>query len=127
MEGGIESGGFNPAAFYSSHLPLESTFDFSVSFICLMVGSRLASPVVCVVVAGGPLLGIEVWPDGVFAGRVAVASGAALVWAFAACMSKSRTPDSKVAASVPNFIIVIFIDLFIDLAPVRSMKTATAL
>ena len=89
--------------FRLNDLPLVSTFAFSSSFICLMVGSRLASPVVCVVVAGGLLLEIDVRSGGVFAGRVAVAPGAVLVWAFANGASKSRTPDSRLAASVPNF------------------------
>jgi hypothetical protein len=80
--------------------------------------------VVCVAVAGGPLFGIEVWSAGVFAGRVAVVPGEVAVWALAACTSKRRTPDSSVAASVPDFTIPVFIDIFIDLAPVRSMKTA---
>jgi hypothetical protein len=47
----------------------------------LMVGSWLASPVVRVVVAGGPVLGTEVYSGVVFAGRVAVAPGGWLVWA----------------------------------------------
>jgi hypothetical protein len=88
----------SPPLSISSHLPLLSTFAFSSSFIFLMTGSRLASPVVCVVVAGAPLLGIEVWSGSVFAGRVAVAPGEALVWAFDTCTSKSRTPDSSAAA-----------------------------
>src|SRR6185312_9549479 len=55
------------------YLPLVSTFCFSSSFIFLTTGSRLASPVVLFVVAGEASLGMEVWPDGVVAGRVAVA------------------------------------------------------
>jgi hypothetical protein len=57
-----------------------------------------------------------------FAGRVAVAPGEALVWALVACTSKRRTPDSMAAASVPNFAILIFVDL----VRVRSMKPGTA-
>jgi hypothetical protein len=87
-----------------------------------MIGSWLASPVVCVAVAGGPLAGIEVWSAGDLADRVAVAAGGALVWAFAACTLKRRTPYSKVTASVPDFTSCVFIDL----APVRSMKPVTA-
>ena len=52
-----------------------STFCFSSSFIFFTTGSRGASPVVCVVVAGAASFGSEVWPDGVVAGRVAVALG----------------------------------------------------
>jgi hypothetical protein len=41
-------------------------------------GSRLASPVVCIVVAGGLSLGTQVCPGGVVAGRVAVVLGGSL-------------------------------------------------
>jgi hypothetical protein len=54
---------------------LVSTFCFSSSFIFFTTGSRLASPVVWVVVAGGASFGREVWPGDVVAGRVAVALG----------------------------------------------------
>jgi hypothetical protein len=60
------------------YLPSVSILRFSSSFIFLMVGSRLTSPVVWVVVAGGLALGTEVCPVGVFAGRVAVVLGAEL-------------------------------------------------
>jgi hypothetical protein len=46
----------------SSYFPSRSTLSFSFSFICLMVGSRGASPVVWVVVAGGAVLGTELCP-----------------------------------------------------------------
>jgi hypothetical protein len=68
----------------SSYLPLVSTFCFSSSFIFFTTGSRLASPVVWVVVAGGLSFGMEVCPGGVVAGRVAVALGGDVVWAVAA-------------------------------------------
>jgi len=61
-----ESGAFFDDAFYAQrdrdagYLPLVSTFCFSSSFIFLTVGSGFASPVVCVVVAGGLALGVEV-------------------------------------------------------------------
>jgi hypothetical protein len=107
------------------YLPLLSTFCFSSSFIFLIMGSRLASPVVWVVVAGGLLFGIEVWSGGVVAGRVAVALGGEFVWALPTCTLKTRTLDSNKAASVQSLSIKGFCDLgFIDLAPVRSMKTA---
>jgi hypothetical protein len=57
------------------YLPFVSTLCFSSSFIFLMVGSRLASPVVWVVVLGGLAFGKEDCPVGVLAGRVAVAAG----------------------------------------------------
>ncbi|WP_256441595.1 hypothetical protein [Bradyrhizobium sp. sGM-13] len=44
----------------------------------MIIRSRLASPVVCVVVAGGLSLGTEVCPGGVIAGRVAVVLGGSL-------------------------------------------------
>jgi hypothetical protein len=104
---------------------LLSTFCFSSSFIFLIIGSRLASPVVWVVVAGGLLFGIEVWSGGVVAGRVAVALGGVLVCELATWTLKSRTPDNNNAESVQSLGIRGFRDLgFIDLAPVRSMKTA---
>jgi hypothetical protein len=54
------------------------------------------------------------------AGRVAVVLGGAFVCALAACTLKRKTLDSNNAASVRGIS-----DLgFIDLAPVRSMKTA---
>jgi hypothetical protein len=61
------------------YLPLVSTFDFSSSFIFLITGSRLTSPVVWVVVAGGLWLGSEVCPGGVVAGLVAVVLGGDVV------------------------------------------------
>jgi hypothetical protein len=63
----------------ASYLPLVSTFCFSSSFIFFTAGSRLASPVVWVVVAGGLSFGMEVCPGGVVAGRVAVAPGGDVV------------------------------------------------
>jgi hypothetical protein len=63
----------------SGYLPVVSTFFFSSSFIFLTVGSRLFSPVVRVVVAGGLALGTDVSSGGVFAGRVAVALGGGFV------------------------------------------------
>jgi hypothetical protein len=113
----------------SGYLPLVSTFCFSSSFIFLIVGSRLASPVVWVVVAGGALFGIEVWSGGVFSGRVAVVLGGEFVCALAACTLKRRTLDSSDTASVRGFSALGLEALsfgFIDLAPVRSMKTACA-
>jgi hypothetical protein len=68
----------------ASYLPLVSTFCFSSSFIFFTTGSRLASPVVWVVVAGGLSFGMEVCPGGAVAGRVAVALGGDVVWAVAA-------------------------------------------
>jgi hypothetical protein len=121
-----------PADRYWGYLPLVSTFCFSSSFIFLIVGSRLDSPVVWVVVAGGALFGTEVWSGGVFAGRVAVVLGGEFVCALAACTLKRKTLDSNNAASVQSLSVKGFSALglkargagFIDLAPVRSMKTA---
>jgi len=62
----------------AGYLPSVSILRLSSSFIFLMVGSRLTSPVVWVLVAGGLALGMEVCPVGVFAGRVAVVLGAEL-------------------------------------------------
>jgi hypothetical protein len=76
------------------YLPLVSTFAFSSSFIFFTVGSRLASPVVWVVVAGGALLGTALCSVGFFAGRVAVAGGG-FVCALAACAFKRRAPDNS--------------------------------
>jgi hypothetical protein len=72
--------------------------------------------VVWVVVAGGVLLGTELCSWGCLAGRVAVADGGELVCAFAASTPKRKTPASSDTASV-------LVVGFIDLAPVRSMKT----
>ncbi|MBR0893473.1 hypothetical protein JQ616_00820 [Bradyrhizobium tropiciagri] len=83
------------------YFPFSSTFRFSSSFIFLIVGSRLVSPVVWPVVAGGPLLGTEVWSGSTLAGRVAVVLGGEAVWA-KACAAKRKTPANKAAASVPN-------------------------
>jgi hypothetical protein len=82
-----------------------------------MVGSWLASPVVWVAVAGGRALGVEAWSGATFAGRVAVVLGGELLWAFAACTFERKTPDSRTTASVMSLMII-------DLAPVRSMRTA---
>src|SRR5882757_5851782 len=93
---GNESGGRNARHLYfgsclsptcfllGSYLPLVSTFCFSSSFIFLMVSSRLASPVVCVVDAAGALFGTEVCSGSILAGRVAVVLGGALSSALAA-------------------------------------------
>jgi hypothetical protein len=62
-----------------AYLPLVSTLYFSSSFIFLMAGSRLASPVVWVVVAGGLSFGWDDCPGGVVAGRVAVVLGGDVV------------------------------------------------
>jgi hypothetical protein len=83
----------------SDHLPLVSTLCFSSSFIFLMTGSRLASPVVWVVVAGGLAFGSEDCPGGVVAGRVAVALGGELVCETAVCACKRRALASSNAAS----------------------------
>jgi hypothetical protein len=83
----------------AGYLPLVSTFCFSSSFIFFTTGSRLASPVVWVVVAGGLSFGIEVCPDGVVAGRVAVALGGEFVWAVAASAVHRSTLDSSDTAS----------------------------
>ena len=53
--------------------------------------------------AGGASLGIEVWSAGAFSGRVAVAAGGGLVWAFTQCTSRTVTLDSKNATSVSGF------------------------
>src|SRR5215207_4279054 len=82
-----------------SYLPLVSTLCFSSSFIFFTTGSRLASPVVWVVVAGGLSFGMEVCPDGVVAGRVAVVLGGDVVWAIAPCAFHRNTPDSSDTAS----------------------------
>ncbi|WFU16826.1 hypothetical protein [Bradyrhizobium sp. CB3481] len=100
-------------------MPFVSTLYFSSSFIFLTAGSRGASPVVCVVVAGGLALGSEDCPGGVVAGRVAVAAGGDVDWAAAAWANNKRALDSSDAASAVEF-------GFIDLAPVGSMKTAGA-
>ena len=68
-----------PGCRRQGYLPLVSTFCFSSSFIFFTTGSRLASPVVWVVVAGGLSFGMEVCPGGVVAGRVAVALGGDVV------------------------------------------------
>jgi hypothetical protein len=81
------------------YLPLVSTFCFSSSFIFFTTGSRLASPVVWVVVAGGLWFGMEVCPGGVVAGRVAVALGGDVVWAVAVCAFHRSTLDSSDTAS----------------------------
>ena len=70
------------------YFPPRSTLSFSFSFICLTVGSREASPVVWVVVAGGVLFGTELCSWGCLAGRVAVADGGELDCAFAASTQK---------------------------------------
>jgi hypothetical protein len=99
-----------------SYLPSVSTLCFSSSFIFLIVGSRLTSPVVAVVVAGGLALGMEVCPVGVFAGRVAVVLGAELSWASAGWMLKSKAPGSSDAASAREVRTVgfVFIDLLLS-------------
>jgi hypothetical protein len=70
------------------YLPSRLIFSFASSFIFWTVGSRLASPVVWVLVAGGLLLRTEVCCGNSFAGRVAVA-GDKLFCALAAWMFKS--------------------------------------
>jgi hypothetical protein len=97
------------------YLPLVSTFAFSSSFIFFTVGSRLASPVVWVVVAGGGLLGMELCSAGLFAGRVAVAGGG-FVCALAACAFKRRAPDNSDTASA------VWLG-FIDPSPVQINET----
>ena len=86
------------ATFFAAYLPSVSTFRFASSFICLTVSSRGAVPVVCVVVAGGALLGTDVCSEGVLAGRVAVAAGLSL-WALAVCIPKRKALASTDAAS----------------------------
>ena len=98
------------------YFPPRSTLSFSFSFICLTVGSREASPVVWVVVAGGVLFGTELCSWGCLAGRVAVADGGELDCAFAASKLKRKTPANSDTASV-------LVVGFIDLAAVRWMKT----
>ena len=78
----------------SVYLPLVSTFAFSSSFIFFTVGSRLASPVVWVVVAGGALLGMELCSAGFLAGRVAVAGGG-FACALAACVGSRLRRTAK--------------------------------
>src|SRR5665213_1206841 len=97
----------------AGYLPSVSTFFFSSSFIFLMVGSRLTSPVVWVVLAGGAALGTDVCPVGVVAGRLAVVPGAAPVWAAAGWRLKRKAPDSRDAASARCLKVVGF--RFIDL------------
>jgi len=75
-----------------------STFAFSSSFIFFTVGSRLASPVVWVVVAGGALLGMELCSAEFLPGRVAVAGGG-FACALAACAFKRRAPANSDNAS----------------------------
>src|SRR5690242_727589 len=82
------------------YLPLVSTFCFSSSFIFLTTGSRLASPVVLFVVAGVASLGIDVWPEGVVAGRVAVAAGGEEVWAFAGTLKRKALDSSDTASAI---------------------------
>jgi hypothetical protein len=96
-----------------SYLPSVSILCFSSSFIFLMVGSRLTSPVVWVVVAGGLALGMEVCPVVVFAGRVAVVLGAELLWAAAGWTLKRKALDSTDAASAKAVMVAGF--MFIDL------------
>jgi hypothetical protein len=58
------------------YLPSVSIFFFSSSFIFLTVGLWLLSPpVVCVLVAGGLLLGTDVCSGPFFAGRAALVPG----------------------------------------------------
>jgi hypothetical protein len=92
----IARGGLNGR---DDYFPSVSTLRFSSSFIFLIVGSRLTSPVVWVAVAGGLLLGMDVCPDGTVAGRVAVVLGAELFCAMAGSMFKKTALDSKIAAS----------------------------
>jgi hypothetical protein len=101
------------------YLPFVSTLCFSSSFIFLMVGSRLASPVVWVVVLGGLAFGKEDCPGGVLAGRVAVAAGGDVACAVAACVCNKNALDRSKAASAVE------LD-FIDLTPVESIKTVGA-
>jgi hypothetical protein len=98
------------------YLPSVSTLCFSSSFIFLTAGSRLTSPVVWVVVAGGLALGMEVCPGGVCAGLVAVVLGAELDWASTGWMFKRRkAPDSTNAASAKGVIEgFVFIDLLLS-------------
>jgi hypothetical protein len=96
-----------------SYLPSMSILCFSSSFIFLIAGSRLTSPVVWVVVAGELVLGMDVCPVGVFAGRVAVVLGAGPFWAPAGWMLKRKATDSRDAASARDVRAVSFI--FIDL------------
>jgi hypothetical protein len=108
---------------------LVSTFCFSSSFILLTTGSWFASPVVWVVLAGGLALGIDVCSGGALAGRVAVVLGGELFWAWAGDRPKRKPLDSSDTGSVIRcgVLDLIFIDhVFIDLAPVRSMKTYLA-
>jgi len=86
------------------YFPSVSTFRFSSSFIFLIAGSRLTSPVVCVAAGGGLLLGIDVWPVGTAAGRVAVVLGVELFCAMAGWAFKKMAPDSRVAASARGVI-----------------------
>jgi hypothetical protein len=67
-------------------------------------------------VAGGLTLGREVCSGGVFAGRVAVASGGAPVWAPATCRFTRKMLDSSDTASVLRFI---------DPAPPKTTPTKT--
>jgi hypothetical protein len=80
------------------YLPFVSTFAFSSSFIFFTIGSRLASPVVWVVVAGGALLGMELCSVGFLAGRVAVVGGG-FACALATCAFKRRAPANSGNAS----------------------------
>jgi hypothetical protein len=99
------------------YLPLVSTFCFSSSFIFWIVGSWLAWPVVWVVLAGGLALGTEVWSGSDFAGRVAVALGGELVWAWAAAPGFKRTTlDSSdtVSAVSLGLLYLMFIDLLLS-------------
>jgi hypothetical protein len=99
----------------SGYLPFVSTFCFSSSFIFLIVGSWLLSPVVCVVVAGGLVFGTEVCAGGVVAGRVAVVAGGGLVWAGTSATFQTRTLATK-AASVVTFVSILLSFICIHLA-----------
>src|SRR5439155_7797040 len=105
---------FSVRRFYF-YLPFVSTFAFSSSFIFFTVGSRLASPVVWVGVAGGALLGTELCSVGFFAGRVARAGGG-FVCALAPCAFQRRAPDNSDTASAVGL-------GFIDPSPIQINET----
>jgi hypothetical protein len=102
------------------YFPSVSTLRFSSSFILLTTGSWPASPVVCMVLAGGALLGSDFCSGGTEAGRVAVALGGVPVWACDGDEPKRMTLDSSDAASVMGakfslaFIEPVFIDLLLN-------------
>jgi hypothetical protein len=100
------------------YLPSVSIFFFSSSFIFLTVGLWLLSPVVCVLVAGGLLLGTDVCSGPFFAGRAALVPGELACAAVVGVVAGVCSP--------PDFGMTVFFILVCGMSGLTSLFWANA-